>query len=103
MNMLFDWPEVIALLFLISGFFLALFSANIYILYLVCFLMGLIFGRWWWKWQSRNRVPTFLAFAGFLLGFIAGSLFANLRLIILIAFAGIFVGYYVHKNNLLNV
>lgn len=103
MNLMFDWPELVALCFLFAGIFLALFSPDVYILYFVCFLMGLIFGRWWWKWQSTNRIPTALAVIGFLLGFILGSLYANLRLIVILVFAGVLIGYYVHEYGLLSV
>lgn len=99
----FDLPELIAFCVLVLGFFLALFSSNLFILYAVCFLAGLLFGRVWWKFKTANKLPVFLSVIGFLLGFILGSLFANLRLIILLMFGGMVIGYFVHEKNLLNV
>ncbi len=100
---LFDWPELVAFTFLLVGFFLALFSQSFFVLYSVCFLMGLIFGRVWWKWKTANKVPVFLTIVGFLLGFMLGSLFANLRLIVLLVFGGIIIGYYVHVKKFLKM
>ena len=99
----FDLPELIAFCVLTLGFFLGLFSSNLFILYAVCFLSGLLFGRVWWKFKTANKVPVILSIVGFLLGVILASLFANLRLIIILVLGGIILGHYVHEKTLLDV
>ncbi len=100
-NLQFDWPEAISLLLLIIGFFMAIFSGNNAILYIVCFLMGLIFGRIWYKFRLSHCIPVFLAIMGFFLGFILGGIFANLRVIALVLLAGLLIGYWLHEKKII--
>ncbi len=101
MNVMFDWPESVAFLFLIIGVVMALFSGNIYILYTVCFLVGLVFGRVWYRLRMSECIPLFLAIMAFFLGFILGGIFANLRIIALVLIAGILVGYWLHEKKII--
>src|SRR5574341_966478 len=92
----FDWPEILSLIVLIIGFLLAVFSGNAGILYTVCFLTGLLFGRVWYKFKLKGIVPVFLTIMAFFLGFILGGIFYNLRIIALLLLAGILIGYWLH-------
>lgn len=98
---MFDWAEIIALVFLVIGLLLSLLSSSNVILYVVCFLAGLMFGRIWWKWKGVSKVPVFLWVAGFTLGFLLAALYANLRLIFILIVLGAVVGYHVHEKKLI--
>ena len=98
---LLDWPETMALLFLIIGFFFALFSGNIIVLYAVCFLMGLVFGRMWYRVKTSTCIPLFMVIMTFFLGFILGGFYANLRIIALLLLAGILIGYWLHAKRII--
>lgn len=100
-DVMFDWPEILSLIVLIIGFLLAVFSGNVGILYTVCFLTGLLFGRVWYKSKLSHFIPAFLTIMAFFLGFILGGIFANLRIIALLLLAGILIGYWLHSKKLI--
>ena len=100
-DVMFDWPEITASILLIIGFFFAILSGNTTTLYIVCFLMGLIFGRIWYKFRMSQCIPVFLAIMAFFLGFILGGIFANLRIIALTLLAGILISYWIHEKRIL--
>lgn len=101
MDFMFDWPETVALLFLIIGFAFALFSGNVFVLYSVCFLMGLVFGRLWYRFRMSQCIPLFIVVMAFFLGFILGGIWANLRVIALLLLAGILAGYWLHSKKII--
>ena len=100
-QVLLDWPEMAATFALVIGFLFALASGNAIILYLVCFLMGLLFGRLWFKVKMSHCVPLFLAIMTFFLGFILGGFWANLRIIAIALLAGILLGYWLHEKKII--
>jgi 4-hydroxybenzoate polyprenyltransferase len=100
-DVMFDWPEMLSLLFLVGGFFMAIFSDNAMALYTVCFLTGLLFGRVWYKFKLSHCIPVFLVIMSFFLGFILGGIFANLRIIALALLAGILIGYWLHSRKII--
>ncbi len=100
-DVMFDWPEMLSLLFLVGGFFMAIFSDNSVALYTVCFLTGLLFGRVWYKFKLSHCIPVFLVIMSFFLGFILGGIFANLRIIALALLAGILIGYWLHAKKII--
>jgi len=101
MSLTFDWPEMVAFMFLIIGLILALFSGDLFILYSVCFLMGLIFGRIWYKFRVSHCIPLFLLVMAFFLGFILGGIWANLRVIAIILLAGMLIAYWLHERKII--
>ena len=100
-DVMFDWPEMLSLLFLVGGFFMAIFSGNPTILYTVCFLTELLFGRVWYKFKLSHCIPVFLVIMSFFLGFILGGIFANLKIIALLLLAGILIGYWLHAKRVI--
>ncbi len=101
MNLQADWPETIAFFLLIIGLVFALFSGSLAILYTVCFLAGLLFGRMWYRFKKSQCIPIFLAVMAFFLGFILGGIWANLRIIALTLLAGILLGYWLHERKII--
>lgn len=101
MDMRFEWPETVAFLFLFIGFVTALFARNAYILYAVCFLIGLLFGRIWWRFKGANAIPVFYAIMTFFLGFILGAIYQNLRIVSILLLGGILVGYWLHEKKII--
>ena len=100
-DVMFDWPEILSLLVLIIGFLMAVFSGNATVLYSVCFLTGLLFGRVWYKFKLSHVNPAFLLIMAFFLGFILGGIFYNLRIIALLLLAGILIRYWLHAKKLI--
>ncbi|HLF54759.1 MAG TPA: hypothetical protein VI612_03495 [Candidatus Nanoarchaeia archaeon] len=102
MELALDWPEFWAVVFMVVGFAFALFSDNLVVAYIVVFLMGLLFGRVWHRGKKTNRVPLFLSIIFFLLGFMIGSLFASLQVIVLLMLAGVVLGYWLHEKGIIH-
>ncbi len=100
-NVMLDWPELLATIVLIIGFAFALFSGNAVTLYLICFLTGLLFGRLWFKVRMSHCIPLFLTIMAFFLGFILGGIWANLRIIAIVLLAGILIGYWLHAKKII--
>ena len=100
-DFMLDWPEIIAILFAILGFALALFSGNFVIIYIVALLMGLVFGRLWYKFRLSHTIPIFLALMAFFLGYILGGVWANMRIIAIMLLAGILAGYWLHAKRII--
>ena len=98
---LLDWPEVIALIFFALGVIIALASGTFWILYSVSFLMGLLFGRVWYRQAKSNKVPLFLTIALFLLGMIVGSFFAWVRPVTILLIAGVVIAYFLHAKGII--
>lgn len=101
MDITYDWPEWVGAAFLILGLAFALFAANLYILYIICILMGLVFGRIWYKYRVTHCVPVFITLLAFFLGFILGSVYSNLRAVAILILAGTVIGYWLHKKKII--
>lgn len=97
-----DWPEFFAVIFMIVGFALALFSDNLVVAYIVVFLMGLLFGRTWYRGKKTNRIPLFLSIIFFLFGFMIGTLFSSVQVIVLLMLAGVLIGYWLHEKGIIH-
>lgn len=89
-----QWAEVLSVFFLILGFVLSILLNNVFFSYLSIILAGFTAGRVFYVRRFREPIfPFILIIVGFLLGYLLGSFFAN-RVILLVLFAGSFVGTY---------
>jgi len=102
MDVLLDWPEMVASIFLIFGVVFSAVSRSLVVGYVVCFLMGLLFGRFWFKLQKTNRVQVFMSIALFLFGYLLGSFFVHARGVVIALVLGVVVGYYLHKYDIIS-
>ena len=105
LDMWFNWPEILATIVIIIGFFLAISAGSAIMLYFVMLLMGLFFGRLWFMIQRQIKMPWFIVIFCFLLGFLIGAFvtrYGDSKIIILIFIIGIMTGYYLHAKNLIS-
>jgi hypothetical protein len=93
-----DWPEFVALLFLVFGFILAIMTDSRSAAYGVVFLMGLFFGRLWYRFERAAKLPLIMAILGCLLGISLGLIMQNLQVVILLFILGIIVGFWIHRK-----
>ena len=100
-NLLLDWPEVLALIFLIIGFIMSITAGNTTAIYLIAVLAGLFFGRLYYRFKKSENIALFLIMITFFLGFIVGGIWSNLKAIALLLMAGIIIGYLVHEKKYL--
>ena len=97
-----QWVEGLVLLFLVLGFIISVFLLNPYFSYLSIFLSGALAGRIYYVNKSREPIlPTVLIIIGFLIGYVAASLWAS-RILVLFFFAlGFILSYYLHMKEIL--
>ncbi len=102
MDLTLDWPELYGLLFIVVGFGLAIVSRNAFVTIAVIGLMGLSFGRTWFRCKKQSTwVPLFITMMFFLIGFFVGSFFANLQISIMVFLGGTLAGYKVHEKRVI--
>ena len=100
-RMIIDWPEMLATAFLAVGLVIGAATSSTSTIYATCFLMGLLFGRLWWRWKTGNRVPIFLSIMTFFFGFTLGTLFADLRIVSILLLLGVVLGYWLHEKKII--
>ncbi|MBW3019261.1 hypothetical protein KY329_03695 [Candidatus Woesearchaeota archaeon] len=93
-----DWPEFVALLFMVLGFVVAIMTDSTIAAYAVVFIMGLFFGRIWYRFEQSAKLPLILAILGCLLGIVLGLILHNLQLVLLLFVLGIIAGFWIHKR-----
>ena len=96
-----DWPEILASIFLSIGIIFGIFSKNLAAVYIICILAGLLFGRLWWKFKKDNKTPIFISIMTFFFGFILGTLFADIRIILILLLLGTLAGYWLHEKKII--
>jgi len=96
-----DWAEQIGIVLAAVGFVMAIASQNSFILYSTVFLMGLFFGRIWYRRRSGFKASLFLIIMFFFLGFILGGIYANLQLITILLVLGIITSYWLHDKKII--
>lgn len=98
-DMVFDWPEFLALLALIVGLVFALGADSIAAAYVIVLVFGLLFGRVWARLPKGNEIPLFMITAGCLIGICLGLILQNLKAVVLIYAIGILFSFYAHKKD----
>ena len=101
MDLNFDWAEFFALFFLLFGFMVGIFSSSPKAMIGVVFLVGLMFGRSWYVWKKRGKVPIFLVIMGFVFGTLFWFFYVDPRVLIIVFCIGAWAGYMVFKKKLL--
>ncbi len=101
LNLLDDWPEILAFALLIIGFIVALLAGSAVVAYIIIFLCGGAFGRLWFKLRGKLKVPWFIIIIGFIIGFLLGSYYGSRGIILLLFIAGLLVSYYLHEKKII--
>ena len=100
-NYLLDTPEIIATGFLVIGISIAIFSQSNTIGYATVILMGLLFGRIWFRFKTGTRTPIFVSILTFFLGYMIGNAFEQFRITIILLTLGTVAGYYLHEKGII--
>ncbi len=96
-----QWPELLSLILLVLGFFIALFSKSAAVTYIMITICGLISGRMLFFRKYRMKMLFFMVIIAFLIGFIFGSFYGTARVIIVFFIVGNYIGYFLHKEEYL--
>ena len=99
-----NWIEILALIILIFGFFMALTMPNPIYIYIVIFIGGLFAGRYYFsKIGKKALFPFFLIIIGFLLGYTIGAVSADRWIVIILFFLGWLISHKVHKEGIIKI
>lgn len=97
-----NWPEFFAFVLLVVGFIIGISAGSAVILYTISILFGGIFGRWWFRFKKKLRVPAAIISLGALVGLTLGSFYGDRRVVIILFAVGFAVSYYLHENKILH-
>ena len=96
-----NWPEIIAFILLVIGFFAALGAGSAVIGYTLILLAGFMGGRIWFRVKQNLKIPWSIILMGFLVGFMLGSRYGDKRMIVIFYIFGIVVSYYLHDKGII--
>jgi len=99
-----NWAEVVAFMFLIIGFLVAISLESAAFVYIVIFLSGVLAGRYYFsKIRKQPLFPFFLIIIGLLIGYVIGSFNANRVIVVLLFFSGWVASHYIHKKGYIRI
>jgi hypothetical protein len=94
-----DWGEIMGLIAIFMGVFLAFSSDSASITYVGALIVGILFGMRWFSVRKGPRMGWYIIITGFLIGYSIGSLFyASFKLIVITFIAGLVVGFIIKKS-----
>lgn len=98
-----DKEDILIIIFLIIGFIIAITLVNPIFNALMLIITGFFAGREFQAKKSRKVIiiPYIYMVAGFILGFMLGSIWINRFLAIIIFVSSFGLSYYLHKNGYL--
>ncbi|GAF86208.1 unnamed protein product, partial [marine sediment metagenome] len=87
---------------LVIGFLLSLAAPSAVLSYLMIFACGMMGGRIWYEQRDNFKFPFFLIIIGFLIGYLIGTRYANLVVLIAFFVIGGILSYYLHKKKIIH-
>jgi len=96
-----NWPEYVGFILLAIGFFIALGAGSAVIAYVLVLAAGLMGGRIWFGIKDGQKLPWFIILFGFLIGFVIGSRYGDVKIIIFFYIFGIVLSYYLHDKGII--
>ena len=97
-----NWAEFFAFVILIIGFFIAISAGSAVILYIISILFGAAFGRWWYKFKKRLKVPAVIIILGALIGLTLGSFYGSRDIVVILFILGFVGSYHLHDRKIIH-
>lgn len=97
-----NWAEFFALVLLIIGFFIAISAGSAVVLYIISFLFGAAFGRWWYKFKKKLKVPAAIITLGALIGLALGSFYGSRDMVVILFILGFVGSYHLHDRKIIH-
>ena len=96
-----NWPEIIGTFVLIVGFVLTIVLPSAILIYTVVILIGLLFGRIWFRQKGGLKFPLFVIMMALLLGIMLGAKYGDKTLVVIFFFFSMAFSYYLHDQKLI--
>lgn len=97
-----NWAEFFGFVLLVIGFIIGISAGSAVILYIISTLFGMAFGRWWFRFKKKLKVPATIITIGALIGLTLGSFYGDRKIVILIFVLGFAASYYLHERKILH-
>lgn len=97
-----NWAEFFAFVLLVIGFIIASSAGSAVILYIVSLLFGGAFGRWWYRFKKKLKVPIVVIIIGALVGLTLGSFYGDRRVVVVLFIVGFAISYYLHDKKIIH-
>ncbi|MEM4336715.1 MAG: hypothetical protein QXG86_01800 [Candidatus Woesearchaeota archaeon] len=97
-----SWVEILFIVLIFIGLFLAIFAANVFFSYIIISLSGLLFGRLFYEKRKSFLPPYYILAFGFLIGYVVGNYYANDFIIIGLFVMFVGVSYYLHLKKIVD-
>ena len=97
-----NWAEFFAFVVLVIGFIIGISAGSAVIVYLISVFFGAAFGRWWFRFKKKLKVPAAIITIGALIGLTLGSYYGDRKVIILLFIVGFVVSYYLHDRKIVH-
>ena len=94
------WLEYLAGALLVIAFYLSARGAYVGVAYAVAFLIGTIFGKFWYTRIKKHKNTLYITVLtlAVMLGIIIGSVGTDRRVVVILYVIGILLSYFVHKE-----
>jgi len=96
-----NWAEYAGFVLLVIGFFIALGAGSAVISYILVLAAGSMGGRIWFRVKGGQKVPWVIILFLFLVGFVLGSQYGDIKLIIFFYILGIIGSYSLHDKGII--
>mgnify|MGYP001598502016 CR=1 FL=1 len=99
-----QWPELLALFFVVLGFLISVFLRTPAFSYISVLLSGFLAGRIYYLQHYKEPIlPSVLVILGFLAGYVAGSFWVSRVWTIAFFAVGFAVSYYLHLKGIVAI
>lgn len=93
-----SWAEGLFFVLVILGIIVAVLSPSAFISYSVIFISGFIAGRLIFFRKKKLKSAYYIIIFGFLIGFLLGSYYGDIKVIIILFILGAILSYYLHDK-----
>jgi len=97
-----NWAEFFSFILLIVGFVIAISAGSAMVLYIISVLFGAAFGRWWFRFKNKLKVPAAVIIIGALIGLTLGSFYGSREVVLILFVLGFAGSYYLHEQKIIH-
>ena len=93
-----DWVEILAISLIALGFIAAVTTKSAAVIYVISILAGIMFGRILFETRKGPKIPMALICAGFIVGYLIGTIYASRLAVVALFVIGLISGYILHEK-----
>jgi len=93
-----DWVEILMIIVIALGFAVAITSKSAAVVSIIALLAGIFLGRVLYETRKGPKIPVVLISAGFVIGYLVGTIYGNRLVVLLLFVIGMLLGYATHEK-----